>query len=256
MTSRRASARGDRKQAAAQLISCYEALARRNENLLQHVIGENAFECWRKYPSADAIDSRTGFQYFYHAHSADDRPGSIENGHFHTFARLDRCAHDVDGWDIPSSIGDGITGSEIWDADSAHLIAISVNARGLPIDIFTVNQWVTGDHWCRGASLARVATGFDVSQAGPSLIATWLKAFFTLYREEIRELLLERDANIQRALARHDPGYRVTEDRSLEVLSSKKLSFSDDVEAALGVERPARCAGTPQAEMRVNKEWT
>ncbi len=67
---------------------------------------------------------------------------------------------------------------------------------------------------------------------------------------------LERDANIQRALARHDPGYRVTEDRSLEVLSSKKLSFSDDVEAALGVERPARCAGTPQAEMRVNKEWT
>jgi hypothetical protein len=233
MTSRRASARGDRQQAAAQLVSCYEALAQRNANLLQQVVAGNAFECWRKYPSADAIDSRSGFQYFYHAHSPDDRPDGLENGHFHTFARLDRCAHGVDDWDIPSSTRDAMTASESWDADSAHLVAISVNARGLPIEIFTVNQWVTGDRWCRGASLARVATGFDVSlAAGPPLVAAWLKAFFTLYKIEIRDLLLERDANIQRALARHDPGYGITEDRSLEILSSKKLSFSDDVEAA------------------------
>ena len=232
MNGSRTSAPDSRQQAAADLIGCYETLARRNENLLQHVVGEGPFECWRKYPSADAIDSRSGFQYFYHAHSADDRPGAAENGHFHTFAQLDRYAHDVEDWDVPASAGNDET-SEKWDPDSAHLIAISVDARGLPVELFTVNRWVTGDRWCRGASLSRLATRFDVQQAGPPIVATWLKACFTLYAAEINSLLFERDATVQLAFAERASGCRITEDRSLEVLSSRTLSFSDDVEAAL-----------------------
>lgn len=222
-----------RQRAAAQLIGCYESLARNNENLLQVVVGSGAFECWRKYPSADAVDPRSGFQYFYHAHSADDRPGSAENGHFHTFARFDRGMRNIEDWPVSTPIGSDARASEAWDADSAHLLAISVDARGLPIELFTVNRWVTGDRWCLGTNLARLAKTFDVAQAGPPLVASWLKACFRLYDASIHDLMLERDAKVREAIAAHGSGYRVTEDRALEVLSSRKLSFSDDVERAL-----------------------
>ncbi|WP_293036152.1 hypothetical protein [Paraburkholderia sp.] len=232
MNASRTSAPDSRQQAAADLIRCYETLATRNENLLQHIVGDSVFECWRKYPSADAIDSHSGFQYFYHAHSADDRPGTLENGHFHTFARFDRHSHDVEDWDASAcACNDAAPGT--WDRDSAHLIAISVNALGLPVELFTVNRWVTGDRWCSGASLSRLVTRFDVRQTGPRIVARWLNACIALYETEIQALLIERDAAVQLALAERGPGPRVTEDRSLEVLSARTLSFSDDVEAAL-----------------------
>jgi hypothetical protein len=31
--------------------------------------------------------------------------------------------------------------------DPSHLIAIGLDARGLPVSLFTVNRWVTGGHW-------------------------------------------------------------------------------------------------------------
>lgn len=218
-----------RQQAATALIRCYDTLAKRNENLLQHVIGEQAFECWRKYPSADVITA-SGFQYFYHAHSPEDRPDVIENGHFHTFARLDRRARNVEDLPLPDN---GTTDANTQDPDSVHLIAISVNALGLPTEIFTVNQWVTGDRWCSGTTLATLSATFRVDGAGPPLVSAWLTSVFSLYEKAIQELIRDRDAAIHHAIDTHAPGYRITDDRSLEVLSSKKLSFSDDVDAAL-----------------------
>ncbi|AJY27147.1 hypothetical protein BTM_6192 (plasmid) [Burkholderia thailandensis 34] len=207
------------------LVSCYDTLAKRHENLLQHVIGEQPFECWRKYPSADVITA-SGFQYFYHAHSPEDRPGANENGHFHTFARLDRHARPVEDLPGPAPVG-------TQDPDSVHLIAISVNALGLPTEMFTVNQWVTGDRWCSGTTLATLSATFCVDGAGPPLVCTWLTSFFSLYEESIAELIRDRDTAIRQAIETHGQDYRMTDDRSLEVLSSKTLSFSDDVDAAL-----------------------
>ncbi|MEK7917673.1 hypothetical protein AAB988_22640 [Burkholderia contaminans] len=219
----------NRQQAATALIRCYDTLAKRNENLLQHVIGEQAFECWRKYPSTDVITA-SGFQYFYHAHSPEDRPGVIENGHFHTFARLDRRARNVEDLPVP---GNATVNANTQDPDSVHLVAISVNALGLPTEIFTVNQWVTGDRWCSGASLATLSAAFRVDGAGPPLVSAWLTSVFSLYEESIQDLIRDRDAAIRHAIDTHAAGYRMTDDRSLEVLSSKTLSFSDDVDAAL-----------------------
>lgn len=218
-----------RRRAATALVRCYDTLAKRNENLLQHVIGEQAFECWRKYPSAD-VTATSGFQYFYHAHSPDDRPGATENGHFHTFARLDRRARQVEDLPVPDN---ETTDASAQDPDSVHLIAISVNALGLPTEIFTVNQWVTGDRWCSGATLASLSAAFRVDDAGPPLVSAWLTSFFSLYDESIRDLIRDRDATIRHAIETHGPDYRITDDRSLEMLSTKTLSFSDDVDAAL-----------------------
>lgn len=229
MNVKRTCSANDRRQAAIALVHCYEVLAKRNENLLQHVIGEQPFECWRKYPSANLITA-SGFQYFYHAHSPDDRPGTTENGHFHTFARLDRCARQVEDWPAP---GNGKIDASAQDPDSVHLIAISIDALGLPTEIFTVNQWVTGDRWCSGTSLGTLSAAFRVDGTGPARVSAWLTSIFSLYQESIQDLIRERDAAIRHAIDTHAPGYAITDDRSLEALSSKTLSFSDDVDAAL-----------------------
>jgi hypothetical protein len=216
------------------LVRCYKTLVKRNENLLQHVIGEQAFECWRKYPSADVITA-SGFQYFYHAHSPEDRPGVTEHGHFHTFARLDRRARNVEDLSVP---GNATADASTQDPDSVHLVAISVNALGLPTEIFTVNQWVTGDRWCSGTTLAALSAALRVDGDGPPLVSAWLTSVFSLYEESIQDLIRDRDAAIRHAIDTHAAGYRITDDRSLEVLSSKTLSFSDDVDTAL---REASC---------------
>ncbi|TAM55908.1 MAG: hypothetical protein EPN57_00620 [Paraburkholderia sp.] len=234
MSRDRASAGHRRQRAAARLVQCYETLAKRNENLLQHVVGDSAFECWRRYPCDDVIDPRSGFQYFYHAHSPDDRPDAIENGHFHTFARLDHRTRRVDDWPVPP-LAQG--GKSEWDPTSVHLVAVSVDAHGLPTDIFTVNQWVTGDRWCDDASVARLASAFDVDGARPALVSAWLGSIFALYEAEIRGLIRDRGKRVQALIASHGPDYRITDDRAVEMLSARPLSFSADVEAAL---RPMR----------------
>lgn len=224
-------ARQRRQAAAVRLIRCYERLARRNENLLQHVIGDQTFEHWSRYPSPELIDERTGFQYYYHAHSPDDRPGAMENGHFHTFARLDHKARPVRDWAAHAT--DGIPQVHEQDDDSVHLVAISVNAQGLPFEICTVNQWVTGDRWCTGASLADLAQAFRVDRAGPRLVADWLSSFFAFYETEIRDLIDARDQNVRGLIATKGHDYCLTRDHSVEVLSASVVSFAADVDAAL-----------------------
>lgn len=224
-------ARQRRHTAAARLVRCYEGLARRNENLLQHVIGDQTFESWNRYPAPDLIDERTGFQYYYHAHGQEDRPCPRENGHFHTFARLDRKARPVQEWVVDAT--DGISQEYEQDDDSVHLIAISVNAQGLPFEIFTVNRWVTGDRWCTGASLVDLAQAFRVDRAGPRLVADWLASFFAFYETEIRNLIDARDEYLRKLIAAQSPGYCVTRDHSVEVLSAAAVSFATDIDAAL-----------------------
>jgi hypothetical protein len=223
---------GKRRQAAAaRLIRCYEGLARCNENLLQHVVGNQTFEHWSRYPSSDHIDKHTGFQYYYHAHNPGDRPGVQENGHFHTFARLDYKARQVQDWFVPAA-DDIPQGCEPDDA-SVHLVAISVDAQGLPFEIFTVNQWVTGDRWCTGASLASLAQEFRVDRAGPRPVADWLASFFAFYETEIRDLIVARDEHVRRLIATKGEDYCITRDHSIEVLSAADVTFAADVDAAL-----------------------
>lgn len=220
-----------RQEAAARLIRCYEGVAKRNENFLQHVVGNQAFKHWSRYPSPDHVDKHTGFQYYYHAHSPDDRPGVQENGHFHTFARLDHKARPVQDWFVPAT--DNVPQVCEQDDTTVHLVAISVDAQGLPFEIFTVNQWVTGDRWCTGESIASLAQAFRVDRAGPRLVADWLASFFTLYETEIRDLIDARDQHVRRLIAAKGQDYRITHDHAIEVLCTAAVSFAADIDAAL-----------------------
>jgi hypothetical protein len=62
-------------------------------------------------------------------------PGAVqaEHGHFHLFAQLGK-----DDRQIPRY---------------THLLGIAVDARGLPLRLFTTNRWVTDETWLPAPSV-------------------------------------------------------------------------------------------------------
>src|SRR3989304_3771732 len=90
----------------------------------------------RALPPDDVFGRDTPAHYYYHAHRG--MPG--ENGHFHTFLRAPGMP---DGANPVS-----YSGGEPWPAGDealSHLIAISMDAYGLPVRPFAVNRWVTAE---------------------------------------------------------------------------------------------------------------
>lgn len=70
-----------------QIVDVYSRLASEGRQLLADVLDGAAPVAWAHYPGDDARDAGSGYQWFYHSHGADDRPGGVEHGHIHLFAR-------------------------------------------------------------------------------------------------------------------------------------------------------------------------
>lgn len=184
--------------------------------------GDGVIQAERHYPAGDCRDPESGAQFYYHCH----REGG-EHGHLHLF--------------LPVTPG----------AELTHLIGISLDARGLPIGLFTLNRWVAEDAWLPAAEtspllekftfpvpdrrgswatpLAGTAESAAPGQPDP-LLGRWLTHFLCVYREEIAALLQERDACLERHAP---PGDReaALEDRGLEIPSSRPIDWSADLVA-------------------------
>src|SRR6185437_13111396 len=83
----------------------------------------------------------------------------------------------------------------------AHLAALSLDGTGAPIRLFTTNRWVTGETWYRGTDVLcmidRFGTAGEGSERAPSpLLNWWLGAVLRLFRDDLAELLEERDEAI------------------------------------------------------------
>lgn len=166
---------------------------------------------WDHYPPDDAVCAISGARYFYHLHPEGDRdPG--EHGHFHLFlpgAIVGGPGHRSDTAD-PIAFG---------YHDLVHLVAISIDAVGLPCGLFTVNQWVTGDAPVDAATIARKLHRFSLTAApGDPLVNAWLTALVQLCAEDIVALLHARD----RAIAAQGIA---GDDRSFEILSAMPLDI-------------------------------
>ncbi len=198
-------------------VECTRVLAKGGIDLVSEVLrGHGTFYELSHYPPDDVFDRECHSQYYYHAH----RKG--EHGHFHTFLR---------GPGMPSDVSPvRYDGAETWptgDQAIAHLVAISMNAYGQPLSLFTVNRWVTADAWYPADAVIRMLDGFRIDHAYPSWpVNRWLTAMLRLFRPQIEKLIRQRDAAMA-AWVRGHPGTDVFEDRRLEVLS----------EAAIDVER-------------------
>ena len=161
---------------AAQQVSAIQmSYAQKGLTLSQIALcGAKEFIEWQHYPRNDLVDEESGYEFYYHAHSADETPLD-EHGHFHLFSRDARNPEEF-----------------------CHLIAIALNQKGLPIRIFTTNQWVTGELYASAEEVLQRLRLFDMAIKGRmSRVAAWITAFTSLFYKDMEALILERDLVVE-----------------------------------------------------------
>jgi hypothetical protein len=235
----------ERMAAAGQAaLACLRSLAAVGKSVVSEAIGgaECSYE-WQHYPEGDIYDARTQAQFYYHSHPPAERAGR-EHGHFHTFLRPRGMPAGVRPLMLPElAIPDAPAQpqgpvlpparqpNQGEDNDKlSHLVAISMDARGLPVGLFTTNRWVTGETWYGAEDVVRMLERFAVDSGAPSRpLNGWITDMFTLFRPQMRALLAARDAAIMSWRRRHRGKIHVFEDRRLEVTSAAEIDIEDQV---------------------------
>lgn len=101
---------------------------------------------------------------------------------------------------------------------------MSVDAKGLPLRLFTTNRWVTGEVWQPAATLARQLAKPDLRRAEPQDVALWLENILILFEAEIAALLRARDRRLY--ATRLATGERRFEDRRLRIPSQRRIDLA------------------------------
>lgn len=211
--------------AAKTAVDCIRELHEAGSNLVIEALRGNAeFVEWEHYPLDDIRDPESHAQYFFHAHAPEDRERP-DYAHFHTFMRSKGMPAGV----RPVEVDGSASASGVADEPMSHLIAISMTPSGMPERLFTTNRWVTAETWYRAPDVVAMLDRFVVGPAGPSpLLNRWLTAMLVLFRPQIEQLLIERDAAVERWYSTH-PGSDVFEDRHLEITSSMDISVERQI---------------------------
>lgn len=163
--------------------------------------GSKEFIEWNHYPANDLVDEVSGYEFYYHAHSADEMHDG-EHGHFHLFKRYGNDFH--------------------------HLIGIALNQQGLPVRLFTTNQWVTGEKFVSAKSVVAELRDFDMATKGRmGPIARWISAFTKLYFNEMETLILDRDDKISQLEIEMGDLNRALDSKSHHVLTESKIDLLD-----------------------------
>lgn len=224
------------RAAGEEVRECRRVLLKGGLNVVGEMLrGQGEFVEYAHYPADDVFDADSHAQYYYHAH----RGSEGEHGHFHTFLRAPGMPAGVSP--VPNA------GDEPWPSGEdalSHLIAVSMDAYGEPIGLFTVNRWVTGDAWYPAADVIRMLGRFDIDHANPSWPANrWLGAMLRLFRPQIEALILARDAAVA-DWARTHPAVDVFEDRELEITSQIAISVEAQIAAVAAALGPLPRKGT------------
>lgn len=207
----------DSQAAGQRLLATYAELAGRGEHLLKGLLGDRPPQQWEHYPDDDAVDMDSGFQWFYHSHAPEDRSPAQEHGHVHLFARRPLWARRMrSNAELAFA---ALTGNPRMQVPTRHLLAVGLDAKGIPISLFTVNSWVTGDLMLSGPTTLRLLRALRLDTGHRHLDAV-IESVVRLHDSEIEQLLKARDEVLTRRLPE-----RVLADESLEILSSVALDL-------------------------------
>lgn len=209
--------------AGQRLLTTYAALAARGEHLLHGLLDGQAPRQWQHYPPDDAIDPHSGYQWFYHSHAPEDRPDTTEHGHFHLFARRPLWSRRLRSQAERDFAA--LTGHPDRPVRTRHLLAVGMDAKGLPVSLFTVNSWVTGDLMLSASNTVRLLAGMQLRTGHPA-IDTMLACVIALCRDEIDALLAMRDTTLAAGPARS-----VLDDTELEILSCLPIALDAKLSA-------------------------
>lgn len=205
------------REAGACLLETYAELARRGEHLFGHVLAGQMPKQWAHYPDRDAVCRSGEYQWFYHSHSPEDRPGTLEHGHIHLFARRaiwGRRLQSKSEKEFASLCGNPST-----KPNTRHLLAIGFDAKGIPISVFTINSWVTGDLML-GAKLTLELLSTMALDTGNAEIDAVIESTVRLCLPDLANLLAVRD----RVLA-DCGGPNMLNDPALELLSETQIDL-------------------------------
>jgi hypothetical protein len=205
----------DALRGARDSVSAFAEVTATSGSLLQSWVDGREVVEFDHYPPDEVVDLRRGSQYYYHSH----RDGDREHGHLHLFwhaTASGRRRHHKPG-------------RARWTRTApTHLFAISLDARGLPVALFTVNRWVTDGHWFDAPTTMSFVERFRLGEVpGHAQSCRWLTGFVRLYRPLIADLLVQRD----RRLARRCDLMQALRDHRLEVLSKVPIDWAADLDA-------------------------
>ena len=199
--------------AAGASVAAFARATAEHGSLTQSWVGGADVVALEHYPPGGVLDRRRGTQFFYHCHRAK----AAEHGHLHLFWHATR-----------NGSRRYLRRTENWVRGApSPLLSIGLDARGLPISVFTVNHWVAGGYWFDAATtLARVRC-FELRDVpGHADACTWITAFVRLYEPLIARLLDARD----RRIAGSGSAVDLLSDRRIEVLSAARLDWAADIE--------------------------
>ncbi len=197
--------------AAREALAVPLAYARQGTSLAQAALaGAREFREMAHHPRKDVSDAQAGTRFYYHAHRRDPH----EHGHFHLFAY-------------------GLGGPRQFAGtnDFAHLVALSLDHRGMPVRWFTTNQWVTGECWMPADAVTDALGRFRIHTRGRlAPVARWLSAMVQLFQPALNTLISERDAAMNRHIDRlgQDAAWQ---DRQVDVLSHTPADLSQRIQA-------------------------
>ncbi|GAA5265909.1 hypothetical protein ACOSOMT5_P2336 [Acidiphilium sp. MT5] len=159
------------------------------------------FAEWAHYPQPDAIDPESGWRFYYHAHPRSQLLRR-EHGHFHIFVPGPRAQQDAA------------------HGAFSHLIALSVDERGLPLRLFTTNRWVTNETWQAAPLLMEHVRHPALREAAPRDVARWLNHLLMAFAPMIATLLVARDQRLEQAQRYSRAPF---EDRRLRIPSQRTV---------------------------------
>lgn len=183
-------------EAGKAVLATMAKLMEAGGNLALQVLNGKELEDWEMYPWDGGIhDKKTRSQYFYHHH-----PQTPEHGHFHAFY---------------------YHGKQL-----AHLVTLSLDNQGEPVELFTVNRWVTGDINLPPDKLKSYLPRFRIEGHGKfQHLHDFLRGIFAMYQPEIGVLLDQREQVYKNYRLAHN-GEEPYEDRDLEVTSSLPIDLA------------------------------
>ena len=157
------------------------------------------FDPYFHYPvQGGIVDEESRSRVFFHCHREN------EYGHFHTFIEDD-------------------------DGELVHLVLISMDERGTPLSISTVNTWVTGDKYVKAEKLKELLDKFTID---PNLfkderLLEFINDILLAYKNEIHKLFVEREEWVR--------NYAFTytrepfDDHEHEILSTIEIDVFEDL---------------------------
>lgn len=208
--------------AAKTVIETITQMVQEQRPLMLRVVPEDGAKFWTHYPEGDARDKHCKARWYYHVHAPGSREED-EHGHFHLFLHRDQLPKGEPVKVLP------LKGEEA-KAHVTHLVALSIDTSGIPRSWFTTNRYVTDEFLFSADVMIQHLPEYNVDHTKQDdLVNRFVTAMVALYRDEITELLQQRDARQAELFAEHgDAGYE--KESGEEVLSYIPI----DLDAKLG----------------------